>query len=300
VKQQKIKLLVIGLAALLVFTSMVALLMYTKQRDMRAVLEDRVGVFVAARELSAGERIGTDAVRLVKLPREYVGFKPPALADIVGRYAGDGILQNEPFRRAKLRERPLRPHMAAPVKTAAHKPPAASADAPVATLDLLSIPLNLFKNVDQNLKIGDRIDIVSVATKLPQGKNSVETFTPKYIALGVTVTGLAYRGTPQKQMVRRLAEGKETRTVTADAMTIDMGPKQITNFLAFYYKTQQLNKLRPYNNDNQGHLWMVKCGTRHDSTLQSVKERLLANAEPRKRKAPSRPIRPRIEIRYEQ
>ena len=293
-KQQKMKLLIVGLLGLFVFASMIALLMYNKTRQIQARIDDQVTVLIASKSIEAGEIVGASALGVVELPRSTVTFQPPELGDIVGKYAVTDILEGEPMRTEKLSLSAPQPKTMPKIETAeVPKTLPVAVPAADAVTDRMSIPLRLFQNVDDTLKEGDRIDIISIRPKQGGGTKRIGDVDVRYVALNVAVAGFIANGIWQDALAVQ-AEGVRR----ADTILLEITPKQIGNFLSLYYEAQQINQMRPYNDgkSNTGHLWMVRCGTL-DVAEEERKSKMLVGARPKPVKRYIR--KPKVEISYE-
>ena len=78
-----------------------------------------------------------------------------------------------------------------------------------------------------------------------------------------------------------------------------MKPKEVKNFLHAYYRSQEINSERVYNEKNQGHLWMIRCSETLNERVQAQKERLLLGANKKLVPAPRVNKSPRVSISYE-
>ncbi|MFT7860541.1 MAG: SAF domain-containing protein [Sulfurimonas sp.] len=269
-KNRQMKIVILILVGLVFFTTSLALLMYSKQEgaDKQHNMPNMVEVYLSAKDIKRGELLGADSIKKGRLPKEYIDAAPLTASEIIGRYAKTDIFANEPIRKQKI----------SLVKPTEHKEKAVEATPQIKEpqvdeeLDTIALPLSVFKNIDTSLKMGDKIDIVSVESKKDGREMS---FSAKYIALNVTIDAFVANGKRVKNYISSYVEGK---AVYAQNIVLKISPKEIKNFLMLYYRTLALNKNRVYNtNNNGGHLWIVKCSQQQDKKRQKTKEKMLAD-----------------------
>lgn len=264
------KMVILILVGIVLFTTSLALLMYTKQNELakQNTNVNMVEVYLSAKDLKEGELLEADAIKKAKLPREYVVGGALTASEIIGRYAKVDILENEPIRSEKITLKKPEIEEETQLQTPVAVPQSTSDE----VHDTISLPLSVFKNIDTTLKKGDTIDIVSVESKQ---KGRETDFDTKYIALNVMIDNFVENGKMTNTYIASYLEGKP---VFAQSIVLKISPKEIKNFLMLYYRTLALNENRVYNtNNNGGHLWIVKCSKQQDEDMQKKKEKMLAD-----------------------
>ncbi len=265
------------LVGLVLFTSSVALLLYLRQSKANAHATQNIEVYVAAKDLKKGDYIGADAITKASVPKSYITFTPLLPEEIIGRYAKVNIFAKEPIRQEKLsitnpsKQKPQQ-------KTEVFKDINKSEQITTKTQDTFSIPLKVFKNKDNSLKVGDFVDIVSVVPKKASTRDYA--FTTRYIALHLRINSFISKHVLMKKFTRTITvlENKKSvrKTIEADTIVLEMAPKDIKNFLALYYTTQALNNNRAYNTANYGgQLWLVNAATPPDQQIEKEKQKML-------------------------
>ena len=157
------------------------------------------------------------------------------------------------------------------------------------------LPLSVFKNVDETLKTGDYIDIISV---IPKKSSKSGEFITKYVAVNLLINSFVTNSVRGEKL---LSYGKEGEVLRANSVVLDILPGDIKNILATYYKTQQLNSKNIYNikRDNSGHLWMVKCTSELNPTIQKYKNKMLVDHVTVYKKKKRRKVVEKVSISYE-
>jgi len=283
--------IIIGiLVGLVLFASSIALLMYSKQSTLSEYVEGHIEVYVAARHLYKGDKISSEDITKAFLPKSYLAFTPLTQSEIIGRYAQVEIFKKEPLRKEKIAsQRPVEKIITTVVKKKKEAPKEL-----MVKYDTLTIPLTLFQNIDSSLKRGDRIDIISVIPRSSKSRSNTNDYSTKYIALNVKVNTFISN---YKSVKKYLSNGSNGM-LQADSIVFEMSPDEIKNFLSVYYKTQELNAKRVFNNkSNRGHIWMVKCSNQANKNSDNVKKRMLVDHKQtvyRKKKAAKR-----VSISYE-
>ena len=279
-KNRQTRIIIGILVGLVLFSSSIALLMYTKQSKSETLspTQKSVEVYVASKHIKQGEMIGATNIEKAHLPSSYLPFTPLTQSEIVGRYASVDIFAKEPMRKEKLSM--LKPTI--PELNKRQRPVITTAKSDSnPQQDTVTFSLSMFQNIDATLKAGDYIDIVSVVAKKSKGRES--SFDMKYVALHVLINSFVSNTTNMDT----LTQIKEKKSVKADSVVFEMVPSDIKNFLSVYYKTQELNANRVYNTtkSSKGHLWMVKCSSKVDAKIQKAKDRLLVDHVVRYKKA---------------
>jgi len=275
-KQKKTKIIIGVLLALVLFASSVALLMYSKQNELNKYVETHIEVYIAATSLSKGDIIEVNDIKLSSLPKSYIGFTPLTKAEIVGRYANVDILETEPIRSEKISdEKPVS-------KIIDSKFTAKTIKKPIQHLnsDTIAVSLKVFRNIDNSLRKGDFIDIVSVKPKSAKRDNN--SFETKYIALHVAIDSfISNSKTMSSILVKHYDKKNKVSSLgMADSIVLEMTPKEIKNFLPMYYTTLTLNSNRVnVTKSNTGHLWMIKCSSDIDEKAENEKNRLMVDAK---------------------
>lgn len=272
-RDKKTKILVGILLSLIVFTSSVAFLMYTKQSRISENLEENVAVYVSAKDIKKGEMIGAENMLLAHLPKSYVGAQALTQEEIMGRYAVTDMLKNEPMRMEKLSlQKPQEELQVAAVAIDTNTTESYAEEMQTAQSDTLPIAMDLFQNIDASLKKGDYIDIVSVMPT--KGANNEYEFATRYIALHVRIGSIVFPYTEAQD------EKSKVKPVSVPgSLVLLMEPKEIKNFLKLYYTVQNINNNRVYNEQNKGHLWMIKCSENSDEEMQNYKKELILDAQ---------------------
>ena len=284
-KNRKMRLVIGMLIGLVIFSSSVALLMYTKigKEENKSVAS--VEVYVATTHLKRGDIIKARDIKKSSIPKSYLSFTPLMDTEIVGRYARVDIFAQEPMRKEKLS---INPPVKKTVETAKAvvEEPKVIVEEKIAK-DTITVSLSVFKNIDSSLKKGDLIDIVSVFSKNAQ--SSYSKYKTRYVALSVPISSFVSNSTKVDSYITR---GKDSVTV-ADSIVFEMQPDEIAKFLSVYYETQELNAKRVLaNKGNRGHLWMVKCSTSEDLKVEKTKERMMVDHKKKviQRKRASNPV----------
>lgn len=291
-RDKKTKIVIGVLFSLLLFASSIALLMYSKQSKLDAYSHENIEVYITKRFIPKGERIEAAALQKAQINKSYIDFTPLMDTEILGRYANVDIYAKEPIRSEKLtlkKPKSVQEHQEQKVTS---KPKMMQR----LDSDTIALSLELFKNIDYTLKKGDFIDIASVIPKKTKTKGY--EFEANYIALRVEIDSFSNQSdsllAPSQD-----ADGKKPQIVAAKSILLKMKPKEVKNFLHAYYRSQEINSERVYNEKNQGHLWMIRCSETLDEGLQSQKERLLLGAHKKPAPAPRVNTSPRVSISYE-
>lgn len=299
-REKKTKVLIGSLLALVMFASSLALLMYSKQNELSKYVDAQVEVVIASRSLDKGVIISAADIQTSRLPKSYINFTPLTKAEIIGRYTKVKILASEPLRPEKLSLLKPENEKGFVIQTV-EVPQDKSVEV---KSDTITIPLNVFKNVDNTLKKGDYIDIVSVYPKKEKKKQDYN-FNTKYIALHVPIHSFI-RGSVAVNSLTHVSYDEKTKqnsTSVADSVVLVITPSNIKNLLPMYYRTQELNSQRVYGSkDNRGHLWMVKALEDVDQKLEKEKSKMMINRSVYK--APTRKVRrvkdsQKVNISYE-
>jgi len=268
-KNRKMRLLVGVLVGLVFFSSSLALLLYLKQGSSNSIEKvESIGVYITTRTIKKGELLQARDITEAMLPRSYVSATPLTPAEIVGRYALTDIFPKEPLRKEKLSiTQPLEKKSVEEVYEPQIVESVSSFDE---NRDTMTVPLYVFKNIDETLKAGDYIDILAIVPK----KSDSREFTTKYVALHILINSFISHATKVDSIV---SINDKDEVSLASAVVFEILPGDIKNFLSSYYKTQQLNTKSVYNTtrSNGGHLWMVKCTTALDPTIQKFKRKML-------------------------
>lgn len=259
--------------ALVLFSSSLALLMYSKQNQLSDLVQEQVNVYVSTKDLHKGNKIKASDISMSKLPKSYLAFTPLTKEEIIGRYASVEIFTNEPFRSEKLSLRkPEKEFMNVTNKTKMAEDSASK----VILKETISIPLSVFKNLDYSLKVDEFIDIVTVIPK--KSKKNEYSFSTKYIALHVPIRSFVSKTKEINQMKSEIYNNssKKTDLFLADTVVLEMSPQEIGNFLPIYYKTQELNAQRVHTNkEKRGHMWMVRYSNKIDAKIQGKKREMM-------------------------
>lgn len=265
------------MVGLVLFSSSVALLLYLKQEKMKEDKGTKVEVYVAAKKIHKGDVLNADSLKKATLSKNYITFNPLTDVEIIGRYANVDIYKGEPVRPEKIVAIPPKTKQKAEATKQKKKEKQAQpqkTEAPQqVTKDTLSVALSLFRNQDTSLRSGDFVDI---ACAIPStNKKTPDLFYTKYVALHVKIDSFVTNGNRQTKL---LSYNEKQMAVKADSVILQMVPKEIKNFLAYYYKTQALNSKRVYNLHNYGgQLWMIKTPKEINTKLQKQKELLLVD-----------------------
>jgi len=272
-KNRKMRLLVGVLVGLVFFSSSLALLFYLKQGNSSKIEKvETIGVYISTRTINRGELIQAKDITEAMLPRSYVSATPLMATEIIGRYATTNIFIKEPLRKEKLSlTQPLE------IKSTQEKVYAPQVVEKVENIssyddnrDTMTVPLYVFKNIDETLKAGDYIDILTIVPK----KSDSREFKTKYVALHILINSFISHAAKVDSIV---SVNEKNEVSHASSIVFEILPGDIKNFLSSYYKTQELNTKSIYNTarSNGGHLWMVKCTTALDPTIQKFKRKML-------------------------
>lgn len=302
-REKKTKIFIGILLTLIMFASSLALVMYSKQNELKKQVENQIEVYVSTKNLDEGESIGAGEIVLKKVPKSYIDFTPLTKEEIIGRFAKVVIFANEPLRPEKITLTKVLQEQKS--QTGALQGDAKE-EVAVKRLssDTISLSLELFKNLDISLQKDDFIDIVSVASS--QKEQEEYEFAAKYIALHVKIHSFV-SGT--KEMQKAVHEEydektKQSKKSVADTLILEMSPLEIKNFLAMYYKTQEFNAQKVHSTkENRGHLWMVRCSSDANDTFAKEKEMLLLKekiSKPKVENSPKPPAIHTVKISYEE
>lgn len=273
-KNKQMKMVILTLIGLVLFTTSLSLLLYSKQSDLekQANKVQMVSVYLSAKDIKKGELIDAQSIKQGSLPQTYLGVNPLTAAEIIGRYASVDIYANEPFRKEKISLLKPQEEQQIALKSAEDNTTKEMQNAPeIIDGDTITLPLNVFKNIDRTLQSGDTIDIVSV--KSQNGGREVD-FSTKYIALSVKIKAFVNNMQRAKGYVISAAQGKVSY---AQEIVLEIDPKKLKNFLTLYYETLSLNQNRVYNTNNSGHLWMIRCAKEQSEQLLKEKEKMLSD-----------------------
>ena len=294
-KNRKMRLIIGMLIGLVLFSSSVALLMYTKINKEEPKSVASVEVYVASKHISRGEKIVARDLTKASLPKSYLAFTPLTASEIIGRYATVDIFAKEPMRKEKLSlSRPVDKKVVAKVekKKKVEEDEILEPVQKGVNSDTLTVSLSLFSNIDSSLKVGDTIDIISVLTS-----NGVK-FKSKYVALHLPI----YAFVKNNMRVGSYLFKSGENMATADSIVFSMTPNEIKNFLDMHYTTQELNENRVLANPgNRGHLWMVKCSNEENKNLTKVKEHMMVDYKQKiiKRQRQRKKKKETVSISYE-
>jgi len=280
------------LVGLILFSSSIALLMYSKQNNLSGYVEDHVEVYVTSKHLNKGDLISSSDIETAFLPKSYLAFTPLTKSEIVGRYAIVELFTQEPLRSEKI-------SLNAPVEENTRvKKVTKSIPKPqkieYVKKDTITVPLSIFQNVDVSLKKGDYIDIVSVKSR--KKARSETTYSTKYVALKVKINSFVSNFKRVKKYVISTNEGMRI----SDSVVLEMNPDEIKNFLSVYYTTQELNAKRVFNSkSNTGHLWMVKRSSVSEDKNDKIKKRMLIDHVQTVYKKKRKYVAKKLSISYE-
>lgn len=301
-REKKTKIFIGILLTLIMFVSSLALVMYSKQNELKKQVENQIEVYVSTKNLNEGASIGANHIALKKLPKSYIDFTPLTQEEIIGRFAKVAIFANEPLRPEKITLTKVVQEEKAEVAA----PKANEQEEVVKRLssDTISLSLELFKNLDVSLQKDDFIDIVSVSPSKKE-RDDYE-FTTTYVALHVKIHSFVSAAKEMQKIAHEEYDEKtkQSRKSVADTLILEMSPLEIKNFLVMYYKTQELNAQKVHSTkENRGHLWMVRCSNETNDTFAQDKEALLLKEKINKLKIeskPKAPPTPKVKISYEE
>jgi len=289
-KNRQTRIIIGILVGLILFSSSIALLMYSKQNNLSEYVEGHVEVYVSAKHLYKGDLINPEDIEKAFLPKSYLLFAPLTKSEIIGRYATVEIFKKEPLRKEKI-------SLSKPVlnktivqKVAKVAPKVEKID--YVKRDTITVSLSIFKNIDGSLKKGDYIDIVSVRAR--KNKKETQKYDTKYVALKVKINSFV----SNFKRVKKYVVSTKNGVTVSDSVVLEMNPDEIKNFLSVYYTTQELNAKRVFNSKtNAGHLWMVKRSSVSEDKNDKIKKRMLVDhvqtVYKRKKSAP------KVRISYE-
>ncbi len=285
-KNRKMRLIIGMLIGLVIFSSSVALLMYTKIGKEEKKNVSSVEVYVASKYISRGDMIKADDLVKASLPKSYLTFTPLTASEIIGRYATVGIFAKEPMRKEKLSlTKPVDETIVMSKVKKVIKSEKKQLKDKSFVPDTLTVSLSLFSNMDSSLKHGDFIDIVSVLSA-----NGTK-FKTKYVVLHVPIYTFISNNTKVNTYSFKSGEAM----AFADSIVLELKPNEIKNFLNMHYITQRLNARRVLANPgNRGQLWMVKCSNDTNASLSKIKEHMMVDYKQkvikRKRKQNKNPV----------
>ncbi len=283
----------VGFLSLAIFALIVMVMLYLKNSDTAAAAEKKVEVYIAAKNIAAGQKIAVGDIELKSLPADYAGTDPLSMAQIVDRYAGVDIMKNDLIGAEKLTT--VLPSTQGSDVNQSEQENTPQAEITQETLhDVISVPLHVFKNPDTSLRRGERIDILGIADYGEEKRQ----FATRYLAVRVGVAGFMKNGKKSNGIVS-FSVDKETQAETkvlADEILLDMPPQDIGRFLSLYYRSQELNNDRSHNrgNLNQGHIWMVKSNPEIPAGEEAAKMKMMSSSytPPRPKPRPSQTLRP--------
>jgi len=288
-KNRQTRIIIGILVGLILFSSSIALLMYSKQSSLSEYVEGHIEVYVSSKHFNKGELINSQDIEKAFLPKSYLAFTPLTQSEIIGRYAKVEIFPKEPLRREKLSL--SKPKLEKNILAKSYKKAPEVEKIDYVKRDTITVPLSIFKNIDSSLKKGDYIDIVSVKFK---NKNGTHKYVTKYVALKVKIHSFV----SDLKKIKKYVFNTKNGVSVADSVVLEMNPDEIKNFLSVYYTTQELNAKRVFSSKtNAGHLWMVKRSSLKDDKDDKIKKRMLIDhiqTVYKRRKAPAR-----VSISYE-
>ncbi|SFV66717.1 hypothetical protein MNB_SM-4-1235 [hydrothermal vent metagenome] len=273
-KNRKHRILIVILMGMVLFSSSLALLMYSKQNKVQEVNETFIEVFTASKTLKKGSLIGGHDIVAIKVSKAYMPFTPLTQSEIISRYTSVDILAGEQFRKEKISLVKPQLRQTTQKEISTLKEVVTEEFDPTVANDMITLPLSLFRNIDNTLKKGDYIDILSIKNK--NSKNKETSFETKYIAVHISIDSFVHQ---YQSVTSFVSLDDDEKIVMADSVVFEMNPRDIKNLLSLYYKAQELNTNRVHNinKTNSGHLWMVKCSKTLDASTQKKKKKMLAD-----------------------
>ncbi len=295
-KKDRTRLIIGILLSLVLFSSSVGLWLYSKEKNMDKEMQKMRYVYVMAKNVKKGTKISDEDIKLEKYPQQIITWNVPKKGNILHRYAKTDLYKGEPLMSSKLSIKPI-----VEKKIVANKPVIDQEEQNLTVLnsfkgDSITLPLKSFHNIDPTLRKGDKIDIVSIDASLNALRKG-ENIKTKYAALGVTVLSFGYGTSLYKKIVKKVLNKNRqvAKTLFADTITLAVTPENVKNLLALYYKTKALNAQRPYNDNNKGHLWLVKSKIDDENILKEKEKLLLDYKKAQKKRSYKKPQSVRIE-----
>lgn len=265
--------LMIGMMSISLFAVLIAVMMYLRAEDARISKGKMVSVYVAKTAINEGTQIDMKQLEIRNISSDTPGIESLVMSEVVGMYAKSDILAQEMIRQDKLSK--------TPIVEAIQKEETLEIEQNVSSgLDTITLPASVFKNIDSELKTGDRVDIVGIeSTTKPEGKD----IHSRYIATNVNILRLL-QAQPAPQGEKDTEAAPPLPRV--EKVVLEMSPGQISRFLSYYYRSLALNQERSYNADNQfmGHMWIVRAG--NNLVMNAEKARLMGDAKVRTKTAP--------------
>ena len=298
-KKDRTRLIIGILLSLVLFSSSIGLWLYTKEKNLSKEMQQMRYVYVMAKDVKKGTRISDADIRLERYPKEVISWKTPKKGEILHRYAKTDLYKGEPLMASKLSTQPIVEKKEITKQKAKVEKPKIQKKNPFAKFkgDTITLSLASFHNIDPTLKSGDKVDIASIDASVNELKND-NKLKIRYAAIGVSIISFGYGTSQHKSATRKINTKNGIKTLTADNVTLAVTPKNVQNLLALYYKTKSFNSQRAYNENNKGHLWLIKSKVEDKKLLQEKKKLLLDYKAPAKQRA-YRKKRDSIRIEYE-
>ncbi len=293
-KKDRTRLIIGILLSLVLFSSSLGLWFYLKEEELNKKVQHLRYVYVISKDVKKNQKITNNDIELKKLPKEVVTWEVLTKDKILHMYAKENLYKGEPVLASKLSKSPIlkKEKKIIELKTNNDIQTKISYKG-----DTLTIPLSSFQNIDPWLKKGDKIDILSVDF-YPERDSRNNKYKPYYIAIGVEIVSFGYGTQRYDKATKEIYEQDTHKKVLADSITLSVNPKNLNNLIQLYYKTKSLNAKRAYNQNNKGHLWIVKNNSNNEEILKQKEKMLLSYKKKRvvkKRKRKSTNYTPRIE-----
>lgn len=250
--------LALGMVSLALFGIIIVIMMYWKNNDVSQSTEKLISVYVAKKTIGAGEKISLDQLKIQNVPVSTPGAEQLLIADVSGMYALQKIEVNEMLRSEKL----TRSIPASEVSEDNDNETIQSS----AGKETVTLSSNVFKNFDDSLKAGERIDILGIKMTNEQTRK----MESRYVAINVEVVNIKKSHSAPKEQDK---EAKEPALQEDVKIVLALNPIQLNRMLSYYYESQQLNQERPYNPDNNfvGHLWMAKTSGSKEQEAEKMR-----------------------------
>jgi len=297
-KKDRTRLIIGILLSLVLFSSSLGLWLYSKEQNMDRKLENMKYVYVMAKDVKKGSKITDSDLKLERYPQEVISWRTLSKGEILHRYAKTDLYRGEPVLASKLSTEPIK-EKAKPQKQIEPVKGAVQKSVPVEKFkgDTITLSLKSFHNIDPTLRSGNKVDIVSIDATAQDLRNEKKLKT-RYAAIGVKVISFGFGTQEGKNVIKRISNAEGTTTLLADTITLAVTPKNVKNLLALYYKTKSFNAQRAYNEENRGHLWLIKNRTSDEQLTKEKKKLLLDYKKPYTKHVKKRHTQP-LRIEYE-
>lgn len=243
-KNKQITIIII-LVSLLISALGVGFYFYKEKEKIIKNEQQVMYTFIAKENMVKGHKIEETDLLKIKMAKKYLLTSPLTKKEIVGKYTARPMYKHDIFRKEDVVSE-LSEFQRGIIKSSKYS--------------YYNAPFAMFKNPDYSLKIGDRIDIISIypvdTTNATSNKkttrNKVQFAAENIEVLGFMRDGMKKQFPIEKVTEEKLVKGKkveETYNAKAEEVVIDISKKNILNLLEDYNKGYQLwlVKKRDYN-----------------------------------------------------